>query len=111
MKQERQYPKVMITPKAKRSIQNGHPWIYGEEIIKVEGEPQNGSLVDVFAGNSFMGTGFYNNASKITVRLISRNANDVFGARFWRHRVEYAARYRKTVMPGTDFACCRLIHG
>ena len=58
MKQERQYPKVMITPKAKQSIQNGHPWIYGEEIIKVEGEPQNGSLVDVFAGNSFMGTGF-----------------------------------------------------
>lgn len=58
-----------------------------------------------------MDTGFYNNASKITVQLISRNANDVFDARFWRHRVEYAARYRKTVMPGTDFACCRLIHG
>ncbi len=111
MKQERQYPKVMITPKAKRSIQNGHPWIYGEEIIKVEGEPQNGSLVDVFAGNSFMGTGFYNNASKITVRLISRNANDIFDDRFWRRRVEYSIRYRKTVMPGTDFSCCRLIHG
>jgi len=25
--------------------------------------------------------------------------------------VEYAVRYRKTVMPGADFACCRLIHG
>jgi 23S rRNA (cytosine1962-C5)-methyltransferase len=25
--------------------------------------------------------------------------------------VEYAIRYRKTVMPGADFACCRLIHG
>jgi len=64
-----------------------------------------------FSGKAFMDTGFYNNASKITVQLISRNANDVFDARFWRHRVEYAARYRKTVMPGTDFACCRLIHG
>jgi len=59
----------------------------------------------------FMGTGFYNSVSKITVRLISRNANDVFDARFWRRRVEYAVRYRKTVMPGADFACCRLIHG
>lgn len=111
MKQKRQYPKVMITPKAKRSVQNGHPWIYGEEIIKIEGEPQNGELVDVFAKNSFMGTGFYNSSSKITVRLISRNANDVFDDRFWHRRVEYAVHYRKTVMPGADFLCCRLIHG
>ena len=111
MKQRRQYPKVIISPKAERSIKNGHPWIYGEEIRKTEGLPQNGGLVDVFAGNAFMGTGFYNNTSKITVRLISRNANDVFDARFWRRRVEYAISYRKTVMPGGDFACCRLIHG
>ena len=111
MKQKRQYPKVMITSKAKRSIQNGHPWIYGEEILEIEGDPKNGELVDVFAKNSFMGTGFYNSTSKITVRLISRNANDVFDARFWRRRVEYAIRYRKAVMPGNDFTCCRLIHG
>jgi len=111
MKQKRQYPKVIISHKAKRSVQNGHPWIYGEEILEIEGEPKNGQLVDVYAKNSFMGTGFYNNASKITVRLISRNANDVFDTRFWRRRVEYAIRYRKTVMPGTDFTCCRLIHG
>ena len=38
------------------------------------------------------------------------NANDGFDARFWRRRVEYAVRYRQTVMPGADFACCRLIH-
>jgi 23S rRNA (cytosine1962-C5)-methyltransferase len=110
MKQQRPYPKVLISPKAERSIKNGHPWIYGEEIRKIEGEPQNGGLVDVFAGNAYMGTGFYNSASKITVRLISRNANDVFDARFWRRRVEYAVQYRKTVMPGADFACCRMIH-
>ena len=66
--------------------------------------------MDVFAGNAYMGTGFYNKASKITVRLISRNANDLFDARFWRRRVKYAVCYRKTVMPGADFACCRLIH-
>jgi len=101
----------MISSKAERNVKNGHPWIYGEEIIKTEGTLQNGSLVDVFAGNAFMGTGFYNSTSKITVRLISRNANDIFDSRFWRRRVEYAINYRKTVMPGADFACCRLIHG
>ena len=111
MKQKRQYPRVMISPKAEKSVRDGHPWIYGEEIRSIEGNPQNGELVDVFAGNAFLGTGFYNSASKITVRLISRNANDVFDSRFWRRRVEYAISYRKTVMPGSDFTCCRLVHG
>jgi len=111
MKIQRPYPKVTISPKAERSVKDGHPWIYGEEIRKTEGDLQNGGLVDVFAGNAYMGTGFYNSLSKIAVRLISRNANDVFDARFWRRRAEYAVRYRRTVMPGPDFACCRLVHG
>ncbi len=111
MKQQRSYPKVYITSKAERSIKGGHPWVYGEEIRRREGEPENGGLVDVLAGSSYLGTGFYNDASKITVRLISRNANDRFDAAFWRRRVEYALKYRRTVMPGDDFRCCRLIHG
>ena len=111
MKQQRQYPAVRITPKAERAIKNGHPWVYAGELKDTEGEPENGGLVDVFAGAAYMGTGFYNANSKITVRLLSRNANDRFDAAFWRRRVEYALRYRQTVMPGGDFLCCRLIHG
>jgi 23S rRNA (cytosine1962-C5)-methyltransferase len=75
-------------------------------------EPLNGELVDVCTQNgTYLGTGFYNDNSKITVRLLSRNANDKFDAAFWRRRVEYAISYRRTVMPGADFQCCRLIHG
>jgi len=36
MKQQRQYPKIMISRKAERSVKDGHPWIYGEEILKTE---------------------------------------------------------------------------
>ena len=111
MKQQREYPSVVISPKAERSVKAGHPWVYGEEIKRTSGELVDGGLVDVYAGNAYMGTGFYNSASKITVRLLSRNANDKFDAAFWRRRVEYAIRYRHTVMPGADFKCCRLIHG
>ena len=111
MKQERAYPKVIISPKAERSVKNGHPWIYGEEIRRTEGALADGGLTDVFAGNAYMGTGFYNSRSRIAVRLISRNANDTFDVAFWRRRIEYAVRYRRTVMPGEDFSCCRLIHG
>ncbi|MCD8190355.1 MAG: class I SAM-dependent rRNA methyltransferase [Clostridiales bacterium] len=111
MRQQRGYPSVQITPKAERAVKRGHPWVYAGEIKSTSGSPENGGLVDVFAGTAYMGTGFYNGNSKITVRLLSRNANDRFDAAFWRRRVEYAVRYRQTVMPGADFQCCRLIHG
>ena len=111
MKRQRSYPGVQITAKAERAVKRGHPWIYGTEIKEVRGAPENGGLTDVFAGNAYMGTGFYNARSKITVRLLSRNANDRFDPAFWRRRVKYALDYRRTVMPGPDFACCRLIHG
>jgi 23S rRNA (cytosine1962-C5)-methyltransferase len=112
MKQQRDYPIVTISPKAERSVRNGHPWVYGEEIRSRHMEPLNGELVDVCTQNgTYLGTGFYNDNSKITVRLLSRNANDKFDAAFWRRRVEYAISYRRTVMPGADFQCCRLIHG
>ncbi len=111
MKQERIYPSVSITAKGERAIKNGHPWVYDGEIKETKGEPENGVLVDVFSGNAYMGTGFYNANSRITVRLLSRNANDKFDEAFWRRRAEYAIVYRKTVMPGDDFKCCRLVHG
>ena len=111
MKIERIYPKVFITKKGKQSIQKGHPWVYEGEIIDVQNEPVNGEIVDVFANNTYMGSGFYNANSKITVRLLSRNANDTFNEAFWKRRVQYALQYRKTVMPDDDFKCCRLIHG
>ncbi len=111
MAQQRLYPKVFISSKAEHAIKAGHPWVYGEEIKHLEGQPENGSLVDVMAGNAWQGTGFYNANSKIAVRIISRNTNDRFDAAFWHRRVEYALSYRRTVMPGDDFRCCRLIHG
>ena len=48
MKQPRPYPVYAVTPKAERSLTAGHPWVYGEEIIREpEVTPENGALVDV----------------------------------------------------------------
>ena len=111
MKTQRPYPALRVSAKGEHSIKNGHPWVYGEEIRAAEGEQENGGLADVFAGNAWLGTGFYNDRSKITLRLISRNANDRFDDAFWARRVGYALAYRRTVMPGEDWRCCRLVHG
>lgn len=111
MKSKRGYPIVTVTPKAERSIRNGHVWVYGEEITQRFGEYENGQLVDVLSDKGrFLGTGFINDNSKITVRIISKNANDKFDKAFYERRLRYCFEYRKTVM-GDDFDCCRLIFG
>ena len=108
----REYTKFYITPKGERAARSGHPWVYAEEITRIEGEYQNGDLVDVVTNKGkYLGTGFVNDHSKIRVRLISTNTNDKFDDDFWERRLRYAIDYRRTVMPGADFKCCRLIFG
>ena len=108
----RDYPKVICNEKAARLLRSGHPWVYGEETRGPEGPYENGAIVDVYTEKDrWMGAGFINDASKIRVRLISRNTNDRFDEAFWRRRIEHAVAYRRTVMGETDFRCCRLIFG
>ena len=107
----RTYPAATITAKAEKALRSGHVWVYGEEITAMSAPCENGALADVYTSKGrFMGTGFYNNNSKITIRIISRNANDKFDEAFWRRRLRYAFEYRRTVM-GSDFSNCRLIFG
>ena len=105
------YPVSTVNEKAARSLRAGHPWVYGAETSGPDRPCQNGDLVDVVSQKGrWLGTGLYNNHSKILVRLLSRNTNDRFDQDFWRRRLRYALDYRKTVM-GPDYACCRLIFG
>lgn len=108
----REYKKVYITKKAEKSISSGHPWIYEGEIIKKEDGITNGDIVDITNDkDKYLGSGFYNDNSKITVRLISRNANDKFDACFFKRRIEYAIEYRKTVMGDENLNSFRVIYG
>ncbi len=111
MKKERGYPKAIVTPKGERAIQNGHPWVYGAEVLPQSDPLPDGELADVVSQSGrYLGTGLVCLASKIRVRLISRNANDTFDPAFWERRLRYAVDYRRTVM-GDQFGCCRLIFG
>lgn len=108
---ERIYPKAYITEKGEKALRGGHPWVYADEITDIDGEYENGALIDVFSRKQrFLGTGYINDNSKIRIRVISRNANDKFDRAFYERRVRYALEYRRTVM-GDDFSCCRLIFG
>ena len=111
MKAERAFPRFIITQKGTRWVEQGHPWIYADEVIREEGICENGALADaVSEKGKYLGTGFVSRESKIRIRLLSRNANDRFDEAFWRRRIQYAWDYRKTVM-GEDISCCRVIFG
>ncbi len=108
----RKYAKFFVTPKGERAVRGGHPWVFGEEVTKIEGDYANGDLVDVVTSKGkYLGTGFVNDHSKIRVRIISTNTNDKFDEAFWERRLRYALDYRLTVMGERDFNCCRLIFG
>ena len=110
MKTKRAFPPIVVNKKAETSLRSGHPWVYGAEVLEKE-SAENGSVVDVFSEKgTYLGSGFYNERSKIMVRVLSKNANDAFDEAFFRRRIRYAIDYRRTVM-GEDFNACRLIFG
>ncbi len=103
---------VVISKRAELAVRGGHPWIYGAEIEEAATGIEPGDLVRVLTRKGkFVGSGFYNPHSKITVRLVSTNANDTFDAAFWKRRAAYAVDYRLQVMRPEDRDCCRLIFG
>ncbi len=113
MKAARPYPRITITPKGERALTGGHPWVYEGEVLELPVPVEDGALVDVVSRKgSWLGCGFYNSASKIRVRVVTRNANDdPSGDAFWARRLRYAWDYRKAVMGETDSRCCRIIFG
>ncbi len=84
-------------------------WVYDNEIESIAGDFENGDLVTVhdFDGY-FLGIGFINMQSKITVRLLSRKKGTVIDEAFLEKRVENAWEYRKQTV---DTGCCRVIFG
>ena len=92
-----------------RTVKSGGAWIFDNEIDRVEGAFENGDIVEVrdFDGY-FLGWGFYNPVSKISVRLMSRKKEHEITEAFLEQRVRDAWEYRKQVI---DTGSCRVIFG
>ena len=101
---------VVILKKGEgRTIKAGGAWIYDNEIDRIEGDFTPGDIITVQDFDGYpMGYGFINPKSKITIRMMTRDANVTIDDTFLRNRVEAAWRYRKSV---TDISSCRVIFG
>ena len=104
-------PVVHVINGRQKKLMQGHPWVYGNEIERVEGEPADGALVTVvdFRGR-YMGTGFFNSRSLITVRLLTHRQEEITDGLI-AERVRAACAYRRFVLQREGTDACRLIYG
>ena len=104
-------PAVHVVDGRQKKLTRGHPWVYGNEIARVDGEPEDGALVTVldFRGRT-MGVGFYNSRSLITVRLLSHRREEITDELI-AARVRQACAYRRVVLSREGTDSCRLIYG
>ena len=101
----------MVTVKLKRNegrtISAGGLWVFDNEIDTVDGTYENGDIVEVVSfKDDYLGYGYINDNSKIRIRILSRNKNDLIDRDFFKKRFLDAWNYRKSVV---DTDCCRIV--
>jgi len=100
--------KVFLKRKIAQRIANGHPWIFANEVDRIEGAVNSGDIVDVFySDEKFAGRGYINPKSQIIIRLITRK-KETIDETFFLNRIKEAWEYRKHIGYTEN---CRLIFG
>lgn len=93
---------------AGRQLKSGGMWVYDNEIDTFSETVEDGGLIELHDFDDyFMGIGFVNRRSKITVRMLSRHEGEI-NEEFIKQRVKDAVSYR---MDTVDTSSCRLIFG
>ncbi|MEN2984313.1 MAG: class I SAM-dependent rRNA methyltransferase [Dictyoglomaceae bacterium] len=98
--------KVILKKDIHKKIVRGSPWIYDNEILKIEGKISPGDVVNIYDfSKSFLGKGYINPHSKIRVRVLSRKEEEI-NKEFFKNRILQAWEYRKKLV---DTRSCRVV--
>lgn len=101
--------KITLSGKGRRWLTRGHPWVYRDDIASGEGSP--GELVPVEDPNGGpLGWGLFSDASRIAVRMVTREADQPNRA-FWSSRIEGIIARRRVLGMLEESGACRLIGG
>ncbi len=88
-------------------ILGGHLWIFSNELSESPKNYEPGSFIEVYdRQNNFLGIGYINPNSLISIRLLTRKKEKI-DADFFRRRIVDAINYRKRV--SVDNNSCRII--
>ncbi|MDD3626654.1 MAG: class I SAM-dependent rRNA methyltransferase [bacterium] len=89
--------KVILKKGKERPLQFHHPWVFSGAINRAE-EITNGEIVEVFdSSNQFLGKGFYNSKSQITVRILEWDRDTEISEDWWRARIINAIKSREHI--------------
>jgi 23S rRNA (cytosine1962-C5)-methyltransferase len=100
---------AIVVVQQSRRIQRGHPWIYDNEVVRIEGEAAVGDVVSLSDGRRSLGWGLYHPGSKIRVRRVGRGDPVELDAAFFRERIARAWALRERELPPERRACCRVV--
>jgi 23S rRNA (cytosine1962-C5)-methyltransferase len=104
-------PRVILKPRRAQPFYGRHPWVFAGAIAAVEGDPVDGSEIDLIShAHHWVARGLFNSRSKIRVRLYSWQPDQPLDQDFFRTRLAAAIRLRRDVL-GVDQAggACRLV--
>ena len=109
---DRSFPRVTLKPGKEQSLLRFHPWVFSGAVKSIDGQLQEGDLVDVYSNrNEFLGMGHYQIGS-ITVRILSFRPEEA-GPAFWKEKLYQAWKLRKDLglVNNKQTNVYRLVHG
>ncbi len=73
-----------------------HPWVFSGAIDQIKGAPENGDIVMVTdCKNDFLAYGFFNDKSRVAVRLLEWNLETAISEDWWRQKIGRAVKNRE----------------
>src|ERR1700729_1222647 len=101
---------VLLKKGKEKAVSHRHPWVFWGAIEKVKGKPQNGDIVRlVDAKGEFMAYGFYNDQSRVALRLLEWDENVAVDEQWFRDKVAVAVASRADILIDGVTNTCRLI--
>lgn len=101
--------RVFLRRKIAPRVQNGHPWIFMNEVDRIEGTPAPADIVEVYTHDSkWVGSGYYNPQSQIVIRILSREKGQEIDALFFKNKILNCWHYRQQTGYTEN---CRLVFG
>ena len=104
--------KVHLKPKKEDSLLRFHPWVFSGAIQTIEGNPEEGDIVDVVGNDGlFLGRGHYQPGS-IAVRILTFEDRPI-DQQYWHNRIAAALDLRKklNLLRQNQNNTYRLVHG
>ena len=102
---------LYLKPKEHYRIQKGHLWVFSNEIENLPRDIASGETVKLFTHDKkFLGTGFYNPHSLISVRLLSRKDEEP-DKDFFNKKFSEALTLREKIYNQEETNAYRLVHG